>query len=582
VSRAAGGAGTRDRWRLAVAAIAVMLAAADTYVVVLALPAIMGDLGIGVEHLERATPIISGFLLGYVAFLPLLGRLSDIAGRGTVLGVCLLAFGFGSVVTASAHGLGVTVTGRVLQGLGGGGLVPVTLAIVADCWPAERRGLPLGIVGGVQELGSVLGPLYGAAIISATSWRVIFWLNVPLSVLLAAGYAAAGRGTRRPRAGGRDLIGIACLIGAVLAGAIAVAAPAALTESVTWGVLATPLLGDSALTEPLVVAAALLAVAFCVREVSSDRAFMPLRRTLEIARRVDVVGALLLAAVLGCIVISFAGTDPAVEAISTLAWVLLPAALFLFIAFVVWESRCGEPIVPNGALRPHPAWGALLTNLAVGAGLIAALVDVPIFARATSEPASQVGAALVLLRFLIGVPVGAVIGGALCRHLGNGRTTGLGMALATGMFAVMAHWDAASLGGGPRVSDAVLVACGVGFGLAIAPVNAAILGAVPESLHGLGASLAVVARQVGMIVGVSLLTVIGLHAFDARAGSLSGLCPPGQLTCPAYDAAVTGALLDELRTIFTGAAICCGTAAIAGLATLGQGRKEPAPGPEPR
>ena len=173
------------------AAAGVLLAAADTYVVVLALPSIMGDIGLSLNHLEAATPIISGFLLGYVALLPLLGRLSDILGRAPVFAGCLLVFAFGSLVTASAQDLTGAVVGRALQGVGGGGLVPVTLAIVADLWPAGRRGIPLGVVGGVQELGSVLGPLYGAAILTFSTWRLIFWLNLPLAALLGSGFLLA-------------------------------------------------------------------------------------------------------------------------------------------------------------------------------------------------------------------------------------------------------------------------------------------------------------------------------------------------------------------------------------------------------
>ena len=114
----------RARWRLGFAAAAVLLAAADTYVVVLALPSIMGDLGLSLDHLEAATPIVSGFLLGYVALLPLLGRLSDILGRGPVFAGCLLTFAFGSLITASSQDLATAVAGRALQGVGGGGLVP--------------------------------------------------------------------------------------------------------------------------------------------------------------------------------------------------------------------------------------------------------------------------------------------------------------------------------------------------------------------------------------------------------------------------------------------------------------------------
>src|SRR3546814_14763747 len=78
--------------------------------------------------------------------------------------MALVVFSIGSLVTAVAYDLPSMVTGRFLQGVGGGGLVPATLALVADIYPAQRRGIPLGIVSGVQELGSVLGPLFGAVV----------------------------------------------------------------------------------------------------------------------------------------------------------------------------------------------------------------------------------------------------------------------------------------------------------------------------------------------------------------------------------------------------------------------------------
>src|SRR5665647_3494200 len=161
---------------LATASVAVALASADTYVVVLALPDMMAGVGLGSDELQRATPIISGFLLGYIAVLPLIGRLSDLVSRQRILLVCLSLFVVGSAVTAVSVELPVLVGGRVLQGIGGGGLVTATLALVADLWPPERRGTPLGVVGAVQELGSVLGPLLGAAVLAVADWRAIFWL----------------------------------------------------------------------------------------------------------------------------------------------------------------------------------------------------------------------------------------------------------------------------------------------------------------------------------------------------------------------------------------------------------------------
>ena len=104
-----------------------------------------------------------------------------------------MVFAFGSLVTAAAYDLPSLVVGRFLQGVGGGGLVPVTLALVADLYPAERRGVPLGVVGAVQELGSVIGPLYGAVVLSFGSWRDIFWINLAAGLVLAAAIATLGR-----------------------------------------------------------------------------------------------------------------------------------------------------------------------------------------------------------------------------------------------------------------------------------------------------------------------------------------------------------------------------------------------------
>src|SRR5262249_34646311 len=166
------------RLLLGLAAIAVAFAAADTYVVVLALPDMMDSVGIPIDELQRGAPIVSGFLLGYVAMLPLIGRVADLRGRVPVVVASLVLFAVGSLVTAAAYDLTSLVVGRFLQGVGGGGLVPATLALVADLYPVERRGVPLGVVSAVQELGSVIGPLYGALILAVSDWRGIFVVNL--------------------------------------------------------------------------------------------------------------------------------------------------------------------------------------------------------------------------------------------------------------------------------------------------------------------------------------------------------------------------------------------------------------------
>lgn len=576
------------------AAAAVLLAAADTYVVVAVLPSIMGGVGLGVDRLQRATPIISGFLLGYTVVLPLLGRLSDLVGRAPVFVACLSGFAMGSLLTATAHSLSVLVAGRALQGLGGGGLVPVTLSLVAERWPPEDRGLPLGVVGAVQELGSVLGPLYGAAIVTISTWRAIFWINLPLAAVLGAGFVAsrprehlgdgpppsALRSAPPVRPGRPDIVGPALLILGFAGLILALDAPARLAGDVTIGAIYNPVIGGSTwaqLTSPLALIAAGILVGGLAWEVAAPfdtRPLVPLRRIPSALGGVDLIGATLLAGVLACIVILFSTEDPSHQVVASAAPVLVPLGVVLLVAFGLQQRRSDRPLIPARLLAARPAWGALVVNLALGAALMAALVDVPLFARATVDTGSQIDAALVLVRFLVAVPVGAVAGGLLCRRAQRGPwVAGAGMAAAALMFVAMASWSSTTLmapirlGGhsvGFGTSDVELVLCGLGFGLAIAPVNAAILGTVPARAHGLASSLVVVARTIGMLAGLSALTAIGLHRFyqaQARIGSPLVLCG-GQPDCARYTQATTAAVLTELHTIFIGAAVAAGAAAI--------------------
>ena len=294
--------------------MAVALAAADTYVVVLALTDMMTGVGLGIDALQKATPIISGFLLGYVAVLPLIGRLADLVPRQRILLACLLIFVVGSAITALAVELPVLVTGRVLQGIGGGGLVPATLAIVADLWPAgppgyaARRG---GCrAGGGQRAGTRPRARWCWR---SSDWRAIFWLNVVAGLVLAGlvvalrrrpAVAATGAAPRARRRGPGD-------------GGLALAAPERLVDrrdararrscrsATRTSRLATP---DRRWWRWSLVVAWLVAV--------TCRSWWPL------LRRADLPGALLLGAALG------ASSSPSPPATPSARW------------SARWGSRC--------------------------------------------------------------------------------------------------------------------------------------------------------------------------------------------------------------------------------------------------
>jgi MFS family permease len=526
---------------LTTAAIAVSLAAADTYVVVLALTDMMRGVGIGIDALQRATPIISGFLLGYVAVLPLVGRLADLVDRQRVLLACLGVFVVGSALTALATDLPVLVAGRVVQGVGGGGLVPATLAIVAQLWPADRRGVPLGVVGAVQELGSVLGPVLGALVLVVAQWRAIFWINALLGVLLAGAVVVTGGG-RVPRP--RPLVVVLGVLAAV-AGWLALAAPDALVTSVSLGLPFVPFGGA---TSRLATPIGLLAAVFLLAALAAGG-----RGAWPLLRRADLLGALLLGGALGCVVLTFAASEPATEVVGPLGYALLPVAVLLCVGYAVHHRRAASPLVPRGLVRGRLVW-ALVVSLLVGVALVAVVVDVPLLARIV-HTSSQTEAALVLVRFLVAVPLGALAGGWALRRLGNGVVAAGGLALAAVGLAVMTTWGRGSLD--QWSATAVLALTGLGIGLALAPVNDAALAQSHHDTHGTASALVVVARMVGMVVGVALLTAIGLHQYYAVVSTLPD---------PTDTAALKDAAVLQVAWVFRGAAVAAGLGALASLA----------------
>lgn len=226
---------------LAFICLPVFIGALDLTVVSAFLPELIVDLEIPLQTgLDDAAWIVSAYLLAYSVSLTFMGRVSDLVGRRVVYVVCLLIFIVGSVLVATAQGapsdlimsllrrmgqrpdpsfvdLQAIIFGRIVQALGAGALVPVSLALVADLFPPGKRTQPLGLIGAVDTLGWVLGHLYGGIFVQTIPWQGLFWVNVPLTLLALAFVVWALRGVPQHRTGGRfDIVGAVLIVGTLI------------------------------------------------------------------------------------------------------------------------------------------------------------------------------------------------------------------------------------------------------------------------------------------------------------------------------------------------------------------------------
>ena len=171
---------------LGIICLSVFSTALDQTVIVAALPLVMVDLEIPLTDLDRASWIITAFLVSYTVSMPLAGRLSDVYGRVRMFQAALVVFAIGSAFVAISPNFYWVVPARVFQAIGGGATVPIGLAMAVAAVTPERRGIAIGLVAASAEAGSVVGPLYGGTIIEWIGWRWIFWFDVPQSLILIA------------------------------------------------------------------------------------------------------------------------------------------------------------------------------------------------------------------------------------------------------------------------------------------------------------------------------------------------------------------------------------------------------------
>jgi MFS family permease len=275
---------------------------------------------------------------------------------------------------------------------------------------------------------------------------------------------------------------------------------------------------------------------------------------------------------LGLLVVALYPDDPDHRATSTY---VIPAGIssVVVLALYGWRQvRRLEPLIPRELLRSRAFIGAAVSNVLIGIALMVALVDVPVLGRLVFN-LDQLGSGLMLSRFLVGIPLGAVLGGWLAGRIGDRVVAVAGMVVSAAAFLQMSTWpaNALTLHLGPLLqADVALAACGLGFGLVIAPLTAAVLAMTRDQSHGLATSLVVLARTMGMLVGLSALTAFGLYRFHQILGTPVVTDPDLKTRVDHLARLVSAAFLQEYREIFTVAAAICALAAVVMLACLGQ------------
>ncbi len=169
-------------WTFAITSLALFMVTLDNLVVTTALPVIRKDLHSGLSGLEWT---VNAYTLTFAVLLLTGAALGDRFGRRRLFVIGISIFTLASAAAALAPSIAALDAARAIQGLGGAIVMPLTLTILSAAVPAERRGLALGAWGGISGLAVAIGPLVGGAVVSGISWHWIFWLNVPIGLLLA-------------------------------------------------------------------------------------------------------------------------------------------------------------------------------------------------------------------------------------------------------------------------------------------------------------------------------------------------------------------------------------------------------------
>jgi EmrB/QacA subfamily drug resistance transporter len=171
----------RRGWTLAIVSIGLFMVVLDNLVVSVALPSIHRDLGASIQSLEWT---VNAYVLSYAVLLLTGAAIGDRFGRKRMFMTGIALFTVSSAAAALAPSIGLLIVARATQGVGAAITTPLTLTLLANAFPPERRGIAIGVWSGISGIAVALGPLVGGAVVQAASWHWIFWINVPIGIVL--------------------------------------------------------------------------------------------------------------------------------------------------------------------------------------------------------------------------------------------------------------------------------------------------------------------------------------------------------------------------------------------------------------
>jgi EmrB/QacA subfamily drug resistance transporter len=428
--------GHRTLWTFAITSLALFMATLDNLVVTTALPVIRQDLGASIEGLEWT---VNAYTLSFAVLLLTGAALGDRLGRRRMFIVGLTVFTGASAAAALAPSIDTLIAARAVQGVGGAILTPLTLTILSSAVPAEKRGIALGAWGGISGLAVALGPLVGGAVVEGISRQWIFWLNVPLGLLLIPLSRLRLTETHGP-ATRLDLSGLALASSGLL--------------GLVWALI---------------------------------------RGNGQGWGSGEIVGSALL-------------------------------GLVLLAAFVAWELRAAEPMLPMRFFRSRGFAAVNLASMAMFFGMFGSIFLLAQFLQ-TVQGYSPLGAGLRILPWTVMPIFIAPIAGAMSDRVGSRPLIATGLALQ----AVALGWLAAV--STPTVAYTTLVTpfalAGIGMALFFAPVANAVLSSVRPEQEGQASGAANAIRELGGVFGVAVLASVFSHYGGYRTGTtyVDGLTP---------------------------------------------------------